>query len=155
MRMGALSISEEWPQDAQLLDEWQAQGFCARARLCYTITPSSKETVPIMRILRVSLISSAALIGIAAPASACDLHEPGQMGGFHRYNPFASALQNFPKAPQSSQSGADVERAAAKTEKQKKEDDRRQRALEEEPDADAERDADLRSGSQQGRSALK
>ena len=52
------------------------------------------RTVLSMQLRNVLLVSAAASLGVAAPAAACDRHGPGQMGGFHRYNPFADAFNN-------------------------------------------------------------
>jgi hypothetical protein len=86
------------------------------------------------------LLATAAILSVSgASASACDLHGPGQFGGFHRYNPFASALQNAPTAKAPKQSAkAETEASGAKTEVSPKEAKRRQEALEKA----AERSAD-------------
>ena len=100
------------------------------------------------------LTSAAASLGVAAPAAACDQHGPGQMGGFHRYNPFANAFNNI-------QSGAhrlaksDVAASRDTSEKRKADKKKREKALDAEAEAEKARKADLRERQQQGRGALK
>lgn len=84
------------------------------------------------------------------------------MGGFHRYNPFANAFNNIGSRAAAKEEPVIVRKD--KSAERKKEDKRRQQALEAEADsakADAEqaRSVDLRAKSRpndwQGRSALK
>ena len=90
------------------------------------------------------LVVAATALTFASPALACDLHGPGQLGGFHRYNPFASAMSDFPELPKAPQEQAESddksEKASKKDDKAKKEDKRRQDALEETPKREWERD---------------
>jgi len=84
------------------------------------------------------------VVSVAAPAAACDMHGPGQMGGFHRFNPFASAMQGFPDLPKTNQDDGQSQdkspAAAKKSKKAQKEAKRRQKALEETPKREWERD---------------
>ena len=82
----------------------------------------------------VVLAAAAAFTMSASAASACDLHGPGNFGGFHRYNPFASAMQNapapdLPKAAKPQEASAKTAKAA-KPEVDEKEAKRRAKALE-------------------------
>mgnify|MGYP001799761162 FL=1 len=87
----------------------------------------------------------AALSVSATSAAACDLHGPGQFGGFHRYNPFAAALQNAPapavpkaaKAKRDETAKGRTPGSRAKPAVEAKEVKRRQRALEKELERDA------------------
>lgn len=111
-------------------------------------------------VFRIShLACAAASLGIAIPAAACDLHGPGQMGGFHRYNPFAHALNNLDSSPLAKKQPVIIRKEdAEKSEKAKKEAKRRQEALEAKAKAEDEnaRSADLRERRQtSGRSSLK
>ncbi|MEL6738051.1 MAG: hypothetical protein AAFO28_03920 [Pseudomonadota bacterium] len=96
-------------------------------------------------------------LAVAGPAMACDLHGPGQLGGFHRYNPFASALQQFPEAPATAQSAAAEDAPIARKEdtKAKEEAKRRLEALVDEDKSGAGRDSasdkDSREAAQEGR----
>lgn len=79
------------------------------------------------------LLAAAATLSVSgASASACDLHGPGQFAGFHRYNPFASTMQNSaPAATAPKQSAkADKKAGGADPEVAAKEAKRRQAALE-------------------------
>lgn len=113
-----------------------------------------------MLLRKVFLASAAASLGVAAPVAACDLHGPGQMAGFHRYNPFANAFEGIQSRAQEI---AKTEATAKRDDdaKRKADEKKRQKALEadakDEVDAAAEkaRKADLRERSQQGRGALK
>jgi len=108
-------------------------------------------------IRRVCFGMAASSLAFASPAMACDLHGPGQLGGFHRYNPFASALQQFPQAPASAQSAAaeDAPVASKKDTKATKEAKRRLEALVEDDKSAAGRDksgdSDAREAAQEGR----
>ena len=108
-------------------------------------------------IRRASVVMAASSLAFAGPAMACDLHGPGQLGGFHRYNPFASALQQFPEAPASAQSAAADEAPVARKEdtKAKKEAKRRLEALVDEEKKASGRvtadDKDSREAAQEGR----
>ena len=104
-------------------------------------------------IRRVCFGMAASSLAFAGPAMACDLHGPGQLGGFHRYNPFASALQQFPEAPASAQSAAAEEAPVVrkKDAKATKEAKRRLEALVEEEKNAQGRDADAREAAQEGR----
>ncbi|MEO1730594.1 MAG: hypothetical protein AAFR64_07640 [Pseudomonadota bacterium] len=88
------------------------------------------------------LVVASAALTVTSPALACDLHGPGQLGGFHRYNPFASAMGDFPELPKAPQEDTQdkAEKSAKKSEKTKKEDKRRQEVLEETPKREWERD---------------
>ena len=105
-------------------------------------------------LLRTIFLASAAVsLGVAAPAAACDQHGPGQMGGFHRYNPFADAFGNIKsRAEQFAQSdyvrGDDDKKA--KVEKKKREE-----AIDVEAESEKARKADLREKAQEGRGAIK
>ncbi len=106
-------------------------------------------------LLRTVLLASAtASLGVAAPAVACDQHGPGQIGGFHRYNPFANAFNNVQTRGETvAKSEATVRRE--ESEKRKAENKKRAEALDEEAEAEKKAKADLRSNNQQGRGALK
>lgn len=81
------------------------------------------------------LTSAAAPLGLAVPAAACDLHGPGQIGGFHRYNPFANSLNNIrSKADQFAKS--EVVATRDTSEKRKADEKKRERALDAEAPAD-------------------
>ena len=103
----------------------------------------------LMVLRNILLVTATASLGLAAPAAACDQHGPGQMGGFHRYNPFASALNNLGTRDDTRKDPAIVRRD--KSEKAKKEDKRRQNALEEQAksEGETERAADIRERSRQ------
>ncbi|MEM9312071.1 MAG: hypothetical protein AAGA34_11565 [Pseudomonadota bacterium] len=105
---------------------------------------------------RALLASFATMAAIASPAAACDLHGPGQMAGFHRYNPFAGALQQFPDASKTSESVAEAEALAAKKKdaEQARDARRRQQAIDRDEPRDEDRDSDARGNAQEGRSAL-
>ncbi|MEM6856240.1 MAG: hypothetical protein AAF559_00080 [Pseudomonadota bacterium] len=96
-------------------------------------------------------------LAFAAPSMACDLHGPGQLGGFHRYNPFASAMQQSPEAPTSAQRAAAEEAPVArkKDAKATKEAKRRLEALVEDDKNASGRDTadykDAREAAQEGR----
>lgn len=111
--------------------------------------------MPIIR--RVCLGMAVSSLAIAGPAIACDLHGPGQLGGFHRYNPFASALQQFPEAPATAQSAAADDAPVTRKEdtKAKEEAKRRLEALVDEDKNPSGRDADdnrdAREAAQEGR----
>lgn len=101
------------------------------------------------------LALSAASLALSTPTLACNLHAPGQMGGFHRYNPFASDLQQMPPAPRTALAKAESDTGKAEqTVKKEREDKRRQKVLEEAADDKENAVDDLRSGAQ-GRGALK
>ncbi|MEO0641873.1 MAG: hypothetical protein AAFY47_00445 [Pseudomonadota bacterium] len=101
-----------------------------------------------------------AMVGVAtahgSPAMACNLHAPGQVAGFHRYNPFASTMQQYPDASANAESTADAKALSAKkeTEEQQREARRRQRALEREEARSADDESDARGNVQEGRSVL-
>lgn len=104
--------------------------------------------VPSMLASRFFVLATAAF-ALAAPALACNLHPPGQIGGFHRYNPFASALQQMPPAPRTSLAKIDSETDKAEQGvKKEQEDKRRQKVQEESAVAKADAVVDLRSGAQ-------
>ena len=102
------------------------------------------------------LATAAASLGVAAPAAACDQHGPGQSGGFHRYNPFASALNNLGVDAFKKDETVIIRRAKPKAdEKAKKEDKRRQAALDAEAAEAKAAEADLRERNRQGRASYK
>ena len=112
------------------------------------------RTVLSMQLRNVLLVSAAASLGVAAPAAACDRHGPGQMGGFHRYNPFADAFNNvLSRADQFASS--EVVARRDKSEKRKAEDKKREEALDADATKAEKKTADLRERRQQGRGALK
>ena len=108
-----------------------------------------------MLLRTISLASAAAALAVAAPAAACDLHGPGQSGGFHRYNPFANAFNNIQSRAEQFTNSEIVRRD--ETPKDKAEKKKREKALDADAEAEAEkaRKADLREKNQQGRGAPK
>ena len=104
-------------------------------------------------LLRKITLASAAALGVAAPAAACDLHGPGQSGGFHRYNPFANAFNNIQSRAEQFTNSEIVRRD--ETPKDKAEKKKREKALDAEAEAEKARKADLREKNQQGRGAPK
>ena len=112
------------------------------------------RTVLSMQLRNVLLVSAAASLGEAAPAAACDRHGPGQMGGFHRYNPIEDAFNNEQsRADQFANS--EVVARRDKSEKRKAEDKKREEALDADATKAEKKTAALRERRQQGRGALK
>lgn len=109
-----------------------------------------------MTFLRASLVSAGLVMALGAPAAACDLHGPGQMAGFHRYNPFASTFQQLPDASRAAQSVADAETFAVKKKSARQDQDarRRERALDDEGAREAAREKEARGNAQEGQNAL-
>jgi len=120
-------------------------------------SPEQTDTVKPMLFRKALLASAAASLGVAAPAAACDRHEPGQGGGFHRYNPFASALNTLGTSNTfKKDETVIIRRAKPKAdEKAKKEDKRRQAALDAEAEEAKANEADLRERNRQGRVSYK
>jgi hypothetical protein len=111
---------------------------------------------------KVLLVSAAICFGATAPAAACDQHGPDQMGGFHRYNPFASAFDTVQSRTVQSQTGqsadSDYVRGDAtrkRAEERRADEEKREQAIDAEAEAEKARRADLRERGDQGRGALK
>ncbi|MEM1289723.1 MAG: hypothetical protein AAGH60_15340 [Pseudomonadota bacterium] len=90
-----------------------------------------------------------ASVALTGPAFACNLHAPGQMGAFHRYNPFAAAMQHRPPAASPSLAQAEAKVSEAdKAVKKEQEDRRGEKASEGSVDDLEDRIPDTQSGAQ-------
>ncbi|MEM6493137.1 MAG: hypothetical protein AAF650_02040 [Pseudomonadota bacterium] len=110
-----------------------------------------------MTFLRAPLVSAGLVMALGVPAAACDLHGPGQMAGFHRYNPFASTFQQLPEGSRATQGAADAESFASKKKKSAQQDEdarRRQRALDAQETGGADSSGGRREKTEEGRAAL-
>ncbi|MEM1196149.1 MAG: hypothetical protein AAGH57_08605 [Pseudomonadota bacterium] len=111
-----------------------------------------------MTFLRAPLVSAGLVMALGVPAAACDLHGPGQMAGFHRYNPFASTFQQLPEGSRATQGAADAESFASKKKKKSAQQDedarRRQRALDAQETGGADSSGGRREKTEEGRAAL-
>lgn len=85
-----------------------------------------------------ALILLTVSVALTSPAMACNLHAPGQMGAFHRYNPFAVAMQRMPPASSPALAQAEVKASKADEAVKKAQDEKRDQKADEDAAGDLE-----------------